>query len=40
MSKLALSLKAYGKSSRVNMGCFRNEVLFKCRWNGKQDWVK
>lgn len=40
MLKLALSLKAYGKSSRVNIGFFRNELLLKCRGNGKLDWIK
>ena len=40
MSKLAQSLKAYGKTPRVNMGCFRNEALLKFRENGKQDWIK
>lgn len=37
---MAQSFKAYGKTSRVNMGCFRNEVLFKSGENGKQDWIK
>lgn len=40
MSKPAQSFKAHEKTSRVNMGCFRNEVLLKSGEDGKQDWIK